>query len=163
MIDALDLDILEQPLAATGIASFIGLYIPKPSEIDPIALVALPQSARRAAEIAGRVQFAVGSLMVFIVATAGIVYSDLIAMAAGYWGLFFTTTLIAAAAPAMITLNRDIENFAAGLEPSGGEKSAWMGHTGIAIAPRQAVVAAIAAAAPVLSSPRLDLLSGLFG
>lgn len=86
-------------------------------------------------------------------------YGEMVSMASGYWGLVYTLALIAAVTPAVLSHRRDVYRMAEKKTDSKAKISKWIDDEELRFAPRDGFGAAIAAAAPILTSPTLDLLS----
>ncbi len=86
-------------------------------------------------------------------------YGDMVSMASGYWGLLYTLVLIAAVTPAVMSHRRDVDAMARRKAASPDKIGRWIDDEDLRFAPRDGFGAAIAAAAPVLTSPTLDLLT----
>lgn len=89
------------------------------------------------------------------------IWSGPVSAATAYWGLFYSLILVAAVAPPALALDRDIARFADGARIDPEARPGWLRRTGLILAPREAVVSALAAAAPMLSGPVMDLVGAL--
>lgn len=88
-------------------------------------------------------------------------WSPVVSAATGYWGLFYSLILASAVGPAALSLRRDVQGFARAARIPAGEWRDWTERVGLRLAPRDAVFSILAAAAPVISGPAMDVLGGL--
>ncbi len=91
--------------------------------------------------------------------TAAKAYGDMVSMASGYWGLVYTMALIAAVTPAVLSHRRDVYRMAERKAESKQKIGKWIDDENLRFAPRDGFGAALATAAPILTSPVLDLLT----
>lgn len=76
-----------------------------------------------------------------------------------YWGAVYSTVMVVIALPAVVSVARDAQNAAEALGPDGhADRQRWMQDQGIRLRLRDAVGAAVATMAPILTSPVLDAL-----
>ena len=84
-------------------------------------------------------------------------YAATSAAAAGFWGTLFTLFLVAAAAPAALSIWRDIDR-AAGSAKDPVARDKWLNDERLTLKIPEGIGAALAAAAPLLASPTIDAI-----
>jgi hypothetical protein len=89
-------------------------------------------------------------------------FASLAGAIASYWGTFGALTLISALVPAFVSLNHDIDMAArVATVPAEQTREEWRKNNGLEFDAKSGLGAAIAALAPVLTVPGIDLASKL--
>jgi hypothetical protein len=89
-------------------------------------------------------------------------FASLAGAIASYWGTFGALTLISALVPAFVSLNHDIDTAArVAIMPAQQTPEDWRKNNGLEFDAKSGLGAAIAALAPILTVPGIDLASKL--